>query len=239
MFAGRTIIITGAASGLGRAWSEAFLKDGATVVAADINADGLEALRELGALTVTTDVADAQQVDNMIGFAHRHTGRIDVLFNNAGLGFGHRLERASEGAFEAHVAVHLFGCINAMRHALPIMRAQNHGRIINTVSRNAETAVPGTSAYAAAKAAMWAASRVTAAEVADADILINMLIPGPTNTAIWGRDLPHLQKPEVTYPTAKMLASLPQGGPSGEVFWDEKIYPLFHPDNIINPKEKP
>jgi len=54
-----------------------------------------------------------------------------------------------------------------------------------------------------------------------------------------GCDLPQLQKPEVTYPTAKMLASLPEGSPSGEVFWDEKIYPLFHPDNAINQQEKP
>jgi NAD(P)-dependent dehydrogenase (short-subunit alcohol dehydrogenase family) len=104
-----------------------------------------------------------------------------------------------------------------MRHALPIMRAQNYGRIINTVSRNAEVATPTTSAYAAAKAAMWATSRVTAAEVQD--------------------DLPQLQAPEVTYPTARMLASLPAGGPSGQVFWNEKVYPLFDPNNAIHSTE--
>ena len=134
--------------------------------------------------------------------------------------------------------MHLFGCANGMRAAIPVMRAQSYGRIINTVSRNAEADVPGTSAYAAAKAGMWAASRVAAREVDDADILINMLIPGPTNTAIWGRDMPKLQAPAVTYPTAKMLATLPADGPTGTVFWDEKAYPLFHPDNSIQQRNQ-
>ena len=67
-----------------------------------------------------------------------------------------------------------------------------------------------------------------AAEYADnPDIRINMLIPGPTNTAIWGRDMPQMQSPEVTFPTARMLATLPPAGAHGEVFWDEEPYPLF------------
>ena len=78
-----------------------------------------------------------------------------------------------------------------------------------------------------AKAGLWAATRSAARECADTDILVNGLIPGPTNTAIWGRDMPQLQAPEAVYPTARMLASLPAGGPSGQVFWDEKPYPLM------------
>ena len=117
--------------------------------------------------------------------------------------------------------------VNAMRAAIPHMRKQRRGRIINTISRNAEMDIHRTSGYAAAKAAMWAASRVTASEVADDDILVNMLIPGPTRTPIWGRDMPQLQEPAVTYPTAKLLASLPAGGPTGKVFWNEAEYPMF------------
>ena len=93
--------------------------------------------------------------------------------------------------------------------------------------------MPTTSAYAAAKAGIWSTSRVAAKEVADSDILINMLIPGPTNTQIWGKEMSHLQDPKETYPTAKMLVLLEKGGPSGKVFWDEKEYPMFAEENEI------
>ncbi len=229
MISGKTIVITGAASGIGRAWAEAFLADGAKVVAADINADGLEALEARGAIISITDVGDADAVRAMISLAVQHTGRIDVLFNNAGLGFGYTIDTMPDGLFERHIAIHLFGTVNAMRFAIPHMRRQGHGRIINTISRNAEAAVRGTSAYSAGKAAVWSATRITAREVADTDILVNMLIPGPTNTAIWGEDRPDLQAPDVTVPTARMLATLPAGGPTGKVFWNETEYTMFDP----------
>lgn len=232
MLKDKTIVITGAASGIGRAWAEGFARDGAIVIAADINATALDALKAPEIHTLVTDVADGAAVKAMIEFAVAETGRLDVLFNNAGLGYGHTVEESPDGTFEAHVAIHLFGCVNGMRAAIPVMRRRGYGRIINTVSRAAELGRPTTSGYAAAKAAMWAASRVAAREVSDTDILVNMLIPGPTNTGIWRRDRPELQSPEVTYPTAKMLATLPAGGPTGKVFWDEKEYRLFHPDNF-------
>ena len=78
---------------------------------------------------------------------------------------------------------------------------------------------------------MWAASRVTAAELHGTNILINMLIPGPTRTAIWGKDMPEFQEPSATYATAKMLASLGKDGPSGKVFWNEVEYFLFQEGN--------
>lgn len=231
---GKTVLITGAASGLGRVWALGFHEEGANVVAADIDRDGLDELADQGIRTIVTDVADADAVKRMVGFAIEETGRLDVQFNNAGLGYGHTIEESPDGAFERHVAVHLFGCINGMRAAIPQMRTQGTGRIINTVSRSAE--VPGnkSSAYSAAKAAMWSASRAAADELADVDIKVNMLIPGPTNTSIWGRDRPELQGPQVTWPTACMLATLPADGPTGKVFWNEKEYRLFDPANEIN-----
>ena len=230
---GKTILITGAASGLGKAWAELFNEEGANVFACDIEEVGLHELQELGITTSTLDVSSSQQVKSFIEQAHDVTGRIDVLFNNAGMGFGYKVHDMPEGAFEHHVGVHLFGTIYGMRFALPIMKKQNFGRIINTISRNAETDVEGTSAYAAAKAGIWSATRVAAKENAEHDILINMIIPGPTNTSIWGKDMPHLQKPEATFPTAKLLASLERGGPTGKVYWDKKEYPMFNQNNSI------
>ena len=229
MFEGQTILITGAASGLGRAWAEGFSADGAQVIAADINGEGLAKVP--AAMHLTVDVSKSAEVKKMVLDTVEKTGRIDALFNNAGLGFNKRLENSADGDFEHHVGVHLFAMVNAMRAAIPHMREQHYGRIVNTISRNAEYDAIGTSAYAAAKAAMWAASRVAAAELKDTNILINMLIPGPTRTAIWGKDMAHFQDPSATYPTAKMLASLQKDGPSGKVFWNEIEYPLFREGN--------
>ncbi len=237
MLQGKCIVITGAASGIGRAWAEGFSREGAAVVAADIDAAGLATLPD-NIDRSTTDVADPEQVRGLIATAHSAHGRIDALFNNAGVGYGHRVEDSPDGEFEAHVAIHLFGCIYGMRAAVPIMRKQNYGRIVNTISRNAEVDVSGTSAYAAAKAGIWAASRVAAREVSDVDILVNLLIPGPTNTGIWRRDMPQLQAPEATYPTARMLATLPADGPNGKVFWNEKEYPMFDSANDIHERTR-
>ncbi|MFL2697674.1 MAG: SDR family NAD(P)-dependent oxidoreductase [Gammaproteobacteria bacterium] len=229
----KSVVITGAANGIGRAWAENFHKEGAKVIACDIDKGNLDTLSELGIKTIEVDVSKDLEVKRMIDFALSENGSLDVLFNNAGLGYGYQLEDSPEGAFEQHVAVHLFGCVYGMKYAIPIMKKQERGRIINTISRNAETNTPTTSAYSAAKAGIWSASRVTANEVSASNILINMLIPGPTNTKIWGRKVDHLQGPIETYPTAKMLATLEDGGPTSKVFWDEKIYPMFNENNEI------
>lgn len=233
MLKDKTILITGAASGLGKAWSKKFSEEDARVFACDINEEGLTELKDLGIDTQVIDVSSATHVQSFIESAITDTGKIDVLFNNAGMGFGYKLDSFPDGAFEHHVSVHLFGTVYGMRYALPVMQRQGYGRIINTISRNAETNVEGTSAYSAAKAAIWSATRVAAKENIDHNILINMIIPGPTNTNIWGKDMPHLQSPEDTYPTARLLACLEEGGPTGKVYWNEKEYPMFNQENSI------
>ena len=233
MLKDKTILITGAASGLGKAWSKKFSEEDARVFACDINEEGLTELKGLGIDTQVIDVSSAPHVQSFVESAITDTGKIDVLFNNAGMGFGYKLDSFPDGAFEHHVSVHLFGTVYGMRYALPVMQRQGYGRIINTISRSAETNVEGTSAYSAAKAAIWSATRVAAKENIDHNILINMIIPGPTNTNIWGKDMPHLQSPEDTYPTARLLACLEEGGPTGKVYWNEKEYPMFSQENSI------
>ena len=110
-----------------------------------------------------------------------------------------------------------------MRYAIPVMREQNFGRIINVVSRSPEAAAKGMSAYGASKAALWAATRHVANEVSDVDILINGMIPGITKSGM----MPEGQDPSKVYPSAHMLATLPTGGPNGKVFWDKKEYRMF------------
>jgi 2-hydroxycyclohexanecarboxyl-CoA dehydrogenase len=228
---GQTVVITGAGSGIGHAIALGFLRDGARVVGCDIREEGLARLAEKGALVQRTDVRSREEVAALIERARAETGRLDVLFNNAGFGSRKPVAELDEGELERMIEVHLYGSTYGMRFALPIMQSQGRGRIIQVLSRAAEVSGAGDSAYSAAKAGMWAALRSAARENVEHDILINGLIPGPTNTGIWGRDMPMLQAPDVVYPTALMLATLPTGGPTGRVFWNEREYALMNPAN--------
>jgi 3-oxoacyl-[acyl-carrier protein] reductase len=223
-------VITGAASGIGRAIVLGFAEQGAQVLAADINADGLAGLEGERVATLAVDVTRDADVRRMVGFATERFGRLDILFNNAGIGGNRRIEDLRDGEFERYVSVHLFGALYGLRAALGVMRAQGYGRIVNTLSRGAEARRSGWAAYGAAKAAMFALTRVAAGECEGADILVNGMIPGPTLSGM-NRMTPGitLQAPEAVVPSALWLATLPTGGPSGKVFWNMKEYHLFDP----------
>jgi NAD(P)-dependent dehydrogenase (short-subunit alcohol dehydrogenase family) len=223
-----TVAITGAGSGIGLALADGFLADGARVLAADLNELGLAALTERGALALRTDVADPTAVDAMIQKAVDWSGRLDVLINNAGIAFRADIDAHAPDQFETLIRVNLLGPYHGMRAAVPLMRRQNFGRIINLLSRQAEAAAKGFAAYAAAKAGLWALSRTAAAENTAYDIKINGLIPGPTRS---GMNPNALQDPRVVYPTARMLAALPADGPTGRVFWNLREYRLFDTAN--------
>lgn len=222
-----TIVVTGAGGAIGGAISRGFLADGATVLAVDLTDEGLKPLKELGAFTKIVDVADSDQVKEMVAMAVDRTGRLDVLFNNAGLGYGSSLTDDDPARIELLIRVNLLGPIWGMHHALPIMRKQNFGRIINMVSRAAEAAGPGMTAYSSSKAGLWAATRIVAKETKDENILVNGMIPGPTKSGM----MPRGQDPSVVYPTARMLATLPDDGPGGKCFWNEKEYILYDENN--------
>lgn len=222
-----TVLVTGAASGIGFALCEGFLDDSACVIAVDRNPEGMKPLAEKGAVTLQVDVSNPMQVQQMVKTAVKETGRLDVLFNNAGLGLRCDLPDHKPDQFEEVIRVNLFGPVYGMRYAIPVMQSQKFGRIINLVSRVPEFGAAGMSAYGSSKAALWAATRHVANEVKDADVLINGLIPGPTKSGM----MPKGQNPSKVYPTARMLATLSAGGPSGKVFWDEKEYRMFDTEN--------
>jgi NAD(P)-dependent dehydrogenase (short-subunit alcohol dehydrogenase family) len=107
------------------------------------------------------------------------------------------------------------------------MRAQGSGRIINMISRHAEFAPAGLAGYSSSKAALWALTRTASQEVKGSGILVNALIPGPTKTNM---NPAGTQEPEAVYPTARMLATLPDDGPSGKCFWDMEEYRMYQPE---------
>ena len=220
---GKTVVITGAAKGIGRAFAEGFSRDGWTVVAGDVDDAGLKSLSE-DVRTRTTDVSSEADVRALVDYAVEATGRIDVLFNNAGYGLPYSVEEMPEGAFEKLVAVHLFGALYGTRAAIPRMKRQGMGHIVNTLSRAGEFHGPRASAYNAAKAAQWALTRTAAYELRGTGVLVNGLVPGPTNSSIWGVDRPDLQPPEAVYPHARFMASFGPDGPTGRVYWDSQEY---------------
>jgi 3-hydroxybutyrate dehydrogenase len=223
-----SVLITGAAEGIGYALAEGFIKDGARVLAVDRNKGALEKLEEQGALSRIVDVSDPKQVEDMVDYCVKETGRLDVLINNAGIATGAHVKDYEPNQFENVVRINLFGPFYGMKYAIPVMEEQGFGRIINLVSRNAEIGMSGASAYGSSKAGLFALTRCAAAEVHDSNILVNGLIPGPTKT---GMNPFGTQTPDVVYPTVRMMALFPDKGPSGKVFWDEKEYHLFSPEN--------
>jgi NAD(P)-dependent dehydrogenase (short-subunit alcohol dehydrogenase family) len=223
-----TVVVTGAASGIGKALGQGFLKDGARLLAVDRNGPDLKTLAEQGAITAIVDVSDPIQVQGMVDLAVNRFGRLDVLINNAGIGFGCPISEYGPGQFEEVFRINLFGPYYGLRSALAVMRQQGFGRVINLLSRAAESTRLGLSAYGCSKAALFALTRYAAQEIQQGeDILINGLVPGITKTGM----MPQGQDPSAVYPAARMLATLPSGGPSGRVFWNQKEYFLFQPEN--------
>lgn len=222
--ASATVLITGAAKGIGRALAEGFLRDGADVLAVDVDAVGLSSLAELGAHTETGDVGDPADVQRFVAKAVAISGRLDVLINNAGIGVQRTIEEMDTDEYERTLRVNLFGPFYGLKFALPAMRSQGFGRVINVISRNAEFNPAGLSGYSGSKAALWSLTQTAAKEVSGVDILVNALIPGPTLTDMNPRGV---QGPEVVYPTAKMLATLPAEGPTGRCFWNLEEYQMY------------
>ena len=223
-----TVCITGAASGIGHAISLGFLEDGAKVLAVDISSEGLEPLEEKGAIIKNVDVTDFTQVESMIQTAVEETGRLDVLFNNAGVARLRDIHEFKDDEYENVIRVNVFGPVYGIRVVIPVMRSQNFGRIINLVSRNAEAGNNGMSPYNSSKAALWSVTRSAAVENLDYDILVNGMIPGPTKSKM----NPRGQDPKVVYPSARWMATLPTGGPTGKVFWNQKEYDMFNKENV-------
>ena len=192
---GKVAVVTGGASGIGEASVRLFVEEGARVVIADMQTDRGEALAaELGdaARFVQVEVRQEEQVKAAIDTATGEWGRLDCIFNNAGFGgvLG-PIEDIPVEEFDMSFDVLVKGVFLGMKHAIPVMRKQGSGSIINTGSIAAITAGRGPMVYAACKAAVVHLSKVAAMSVADDSIRINAICPGyiatPLSTNTVGR----------------------------------------------------
>ena len=169
--ANRVAIVTGSARGLGRALAEGLARQGARVVVCDLDLEGARAtadgIRAAGGEAVATgvDVAEAESCDALMRFAVERLGRVDVLVNNAGIDIAEPVGEVTAEVWSKILDVNLKGVLNASQSALRPMRAQgNGGAIINISSIAGLVAIPGLTAYSAAKGGVLLLTRVLVQE---------------------------------------------------------------------------
>ena len=189
--AGRAALVTGAASGIGRASALAFAAAGASVALVDIDADGLaetaKAARALGgrAEVLVADVTSLRQVTDAVGCAVEIFGRLDAAHNNAGVpGPYVPLHEYEEEDFMRVVQVDLVGVWRCMRAEIRYMRSQRSGAIVNTSSMLGGAAMPDNGAYVAAKHGVHGLTRAAALELGGTGIRVNAVAPGVTRTGM-------------------------------------------------------
>jgi NAD(P)-dependent dehydrogenase (short-subunit alcohol dehydrogenase family) len=194
----KTWLITGSARGLGRSITEAALASGANVVATARDPGRLADLQKnhAGKLkTFALDVTDGFAAQAAVEFAVDTFGSLDVLVNNAGFGHIAPFEQASEDDFRAQIDTNFYGVVNLIRAALPVMRKQRSGHVINISSVGGRVTAPGLSAYQAAKWAVGGLTEVLAGEVAPFGVKVVAVEPGGMRTdwaAIAGGAVPDL-----------------------------------------------
>ncbi len=181
----KVCVITGAASGIGQGTARLFAEHGARLVLVDRDAAGLAAVTaELGpaAIGVCADVASAADIARVTSEALRAFGRVDVLFNNAGIMPHGELLEFAEQTWDDVMAVNVRGMFLLCKAVIPHMLAQGGGSIINTASVMATLTEPGYEAYTSSKAAVIGLSKAIAVSYAERGIRCNALCPGWVDT---------------------------------------------------------
>ncbi|MCC3160592.1 SDR family NAD(P)-dependent oxidoreductase [Hymenobacter sp. 15J16-1T3B] len=185
MSTSQTWFITGASQGLGLALAQHLRHLGHRVAATSRRLDSLTAALGPAAddfLPLPVDLTDDAAVRAAVTQAHAHFGRLDVVVNNAGYGIGGSIEELSDAEVRQAFDVNVFGTLNVIRHALPLLRAAGAGHIINVSSIAARAGATGWAVYGATKAAVSALTEVLAQDVAGFGIWATVVEPGGFRT---------------------------------------------------------
>jgi 2-hydroxycyclohexanecarboxyl-CoA dehydrogenase len=208
---GRVAMVTGAARGIGLAIASRLAEEGAKIAIADINGDGAaHAAERIGgaAMGVRVDVTDTASIAAGIAAVVERLGTIDVLVNNAGWDKVEPFVRSEEATWDTVIAINLKGPIACTRAVLDSMIERRSGKIVSISSDAGRVGSAGEAVYAGAKAGIIGFSKTLARELARYGINVNVVCPGPTNTALFH---------EMAGGNEKLASSLKQAIPLGRL----------------------
>jgi 2-hydroxycyclohexanecarboxyl-CoA dehydrogenase len=190
-FHNQTVVVTGGGGGIGGATSRRFGSEGARVAVFDLNLEAAEkvasAIRAEGgkAEAFKCDITDRASVDAAVAAAEANLGPIDVLVNNAGWDVFKPFTKTEPAQWDKLIAINLTGALHMHHAVLPGMAARKKGRIVNISSDAARVGSSGEAVYAACKGGLVAFSKTIAREHARHGITVNVVCPGPTDTALF------------------------------------------------------
>ena len=183
---GKVAVVTGSTSGIGLALAQQLAGQGVKVVLNGLgDATAVDAARRsVGGLYHPADMTKPAEIADLIAYAHRELGRLDILVNNAGVQHVAPVDEFPLEKWDQIIAINLSSAFHAARAAIPIMRAQGFGRIVNIASAHGLVASPFKSAYVAAKHGAIGLTKTIALEVAREGITCNAICPGYVRTAL-------------------------------------------------------
>jgi len=190
-FADKTVVVTGGGGGIGGATCRRFAAEGARVAVFDLNTAAAEqvvnAIRAAGgqAQAFHCDITDRASVDQAVAATVAALGPIDVLVNNAGWDIFKPFTKTEPAQWEKLIAINLTGALNMHHAVLPGMVGRKQGRIVNIASDAARVGSSGEAVYAACKGGLVAFSKTLAREHSRHNITVNVVCPGPTDTALF------------------------------------------------------
>jgi len=192
---GKSVIVTGSATGIGKAIAMRLAADGGDLLLADIDFEGVQGvaaeIRSMGnrCVPIRTDVTDAKAVQNMVDKCVEEFGKIDIAVNNAGVSTMAWAVDLTEEDWDYNMNVNAKGVFLCCRAEVRVMIPQNHGKIINTASMAAKRGVPLLAHYTASKWAVAGFSASLALEVAKYHITVNCFCPGLVETGMQAREI--------------------------------------------------